>query len=154
MTEVTPGAGAQVVRAARGRGGSWGGERVTDPIVALLVVFLILQVKHFIFDYPLQTAYELSNKGTYGHPGGVLHAALHALGTSAVFLVITPALAVGALILAGEFLIHYHVDWTKDHLMRWLGATAADRVFWWAIGADQLLHHLTYVAIATILVAT
>ena len=47
---------------------------MTDPFAALLAVLVVLQIKHFICDYPLQTAYQLRNKGTYGHPGGIIHA--------------------------------------------------------------------------------
>ena len=125
---------------------------MTDPIVALLGVFTILQIKHFIFDYPLQTNYQLKNKGTYFHPGGILHSGLHALGTTATFLVITPPLWIGLGTVAGEFLLHYHIDWGKDQILRRMRKTSADRAFWWAIGFDQLLHHLTYVAIAAILI--
>ena len=111
----------------------------------------MLEVKHFLFDYPLQTAYQLNNKGTYGHPGGILHSILHALGTSTAFLIITPTLAIGAVIMVGEFLLHYHIDWSKENGMRRAGLNAKNRGFWWAIGADQLLHHVTYVSIAAIL---
>jgi hypothetical protein len=125
---------------------------VNDPIVALLAVFTVLQIKHFIFDYPLQTAYQLKNKGTYWHPGGILHSALHALGTATTFFIITPSLLLGLGICIGEFLLHYHIDWGKDQILRRIKSTSADRMFWWAIGFDQLLHHLTYVAIGAILV--
>src|SRR5690606_34747850 len=91
---------------------------VTEPFAALLVVFTILQVKHFICDYPLQTPYQLKNKGIYGHPGGIIHSAIHAAGTATTFFVVTPTLALGAAILVGEFLVHYHVDWAKDQIMR------------------------------------
>lgn len=55
-------------------------------------------------------------------------------------------------IVVGEFLVHYHVDWTKANVMRRAGYTSDQSQFWWAIGADQLIHHLTYVAIGGILV--
>ena len=125
---------------------------MTDPIAALLTVFTVLQIKHFIFDYPLQTPYQLHNKGTYCHPGGILHSGLHALGTTAAFFVVTPSLLLGAGIVIGEFLLHYHIDWGKAQVMRLTGATSGDSQFWWAIGFDQLLHHLTYVAIAGVLI--
>jgi hypothetical protein len=125
---------------------------VGDPFYALLVVFTVLQIKHFIFDYPLQALYQLQNKGKYGHVGGVLHSGLHALGTMTIFLVVTPTLLLGVAIVAGEFLVHYHVDWAKDNIIRARGYKPTDREFWWAIGADQLLHHLTYVVIAGVLV--
>lgn len=127
---------------------------MTESIAAVLTVIVILEVKHFLFDYPLQSTFQVTNKGTYGHPGGIIHSGLHVLGTSVAFLVITPTLAIGAAILVAEFVLHYHIDWTKDNIMRRSGLTASQRRFWLAIGVDQLLHHLTYVGIAAVLVAT
>jgi hypothetical protein len=124
---------------------------VDQSIAAVLGVLVILEVKHFVCDYPLQTAYQVNNKGKYGHAAGFLHAGLHALGTTTAFLVLPPSLLVGVAILAGEFVLHYHIDWAKDNLMRWSRVTVKDSMYWWMIGADQLLHHLTYVAIAGIL---
>lgn len=127
---------------------------MSDPFIALLVVFTIFQVKHFVCDYPLQTAYQVHNKGTYGHPGGLIHAGIHGIGTLAVFLAVPPTLALGAALVVAEVVIHYHVDWAKCQISRRLGYTPKDTRFWWAIGADQLVHHLTYVAMAAILVGT
>jgi len=130
----------------------FGGVDVTSPFAALLVVFTILQIKHFICDYPLQTLYQLKNKGKYGHPGGILHSGLHVIGTLSAFIAVTPTLALGAAIVGGEFLVHYHTDWAKDNFMRHAGYTPTDHAFWIAIGADQLVHHLTYIVIAGVLV--
>lgn len=125
---------------------------MTDPFVALLVVLTILQVKHFVCDYPLQTAYQLRNKGTYGHPGGILHSGIQAAGTMTAFIAVTPTLALGAAIVVGEFLVHYHVDWAKSNFIRRAGYVPSDSAFWIAIGGDQLIHHLTYLVIGGVLV--
>jgi hypothetical protein len=53
--------------------------------------------------------------------------------------------------MAGEFVIHYHIDWTKEQFMRRMKLTQSDNAFWYALGADQLAHHLTYVGIAAVL---
>ena len=127
---------------------------MTDPVQALIAIFAILQIKHFICDYPLQTMYQLRNKGTYFHPGGIIHSGLHALFTTSTFVVVAPGLVLGLGIVIGEFLLHYHIDWGKEQIIKRMRWMAAGREFWWAIGADQLLHHLTYVAIGAILVAT
>jgi uncharacterized protein DUF3307 len=127
---------------------------LTPAVQTVLTVLLVLEIKHFIFDYPLQTAYQLKNKVKYGHLGGVLHAALHALGTSAIFLVVRPSLGIGIAILAGEFLVHYHLDWAKGQLTMRSGLTVQDGPYWWMIGVDQLLHQLTYLAIAAVLIST
>jgi hypothetical protein len=121
--------------------------------VSLLIAILVaLEIKHFICDYPLQSRYQLVNKGTYLHPGGILHSAIHALFTMPVLLIAPPKLALGVAIILGEFLVHYHIDWLKERVLRKSGWVATQREFWWAIGADQLLHHLTYLAIGALLV--
>ena len=115
-------------------------------------MLIVLQVKHFFSITSFQTLYMLRNKGTYFHPGGILHAGLHALGTIAAFFVVTPTLRPR----------RRHRDRRvprplpcrlvegADHQAQ--GYTAVQREFWWAIGADQLIHHLTYIGIAVILV--
>ena len=125
---------------------------MNDPAHSLIAVFVILQIKHFVCDYLLQTPYQLLNKGIYLHPGGLLHAGLHALFTMGAFLVASPSVALGIAIVVGEFLIHYHIDWVKEQVIQRKGWDATQRNFWWAIGFDQLLHHLTYIVIAGLLV--
>ena len=124
---------------------------MTVSLATTLWLFAILQIKHFVCDYPLQTRYQLINKGTYGHPGGILHSGIHAVGTMFVFLVLTPTFVVGTAIVAVEFLLHYHIDWTKVQIMKATGWSAQESPFWWAIGFDQLAHHLTYLAIIAVL---
>lgn len=42
-----------------------------------------LFTKHFIVDFPLQAfPYQYQNKGTYGHPGGLLHSGCISLAPS------------------------------------------------------------------------
>jgi hypothetical protein len=124
---------------------------VSRPVQLILLVLLVLQAKHYICDFVIQTKYQFSNKGKYGHPGGILHAGLHILGTIPAFLVVRPSLSLGAAILAAEFVIHYHVDWAKEQLMRRKRWTFPQAEFWWTFGADQVLHQLTYLAIAAAL---
>lgn len=109
----------------------------------LFLVFLLF-TKHFIIDFPLQTCYQYSNKGTYGHLGGILHAWLHGLGTYLCFVWINPITAI--YLAVADMLIHYHVDWAKMNLnskFNW-GPTTHDQ-FWWLLGFDQYLHAITYI---------
>ena len=122
------------------------------PVQTLIAILCVLEVKHYICDFPLQTRYQFLNKGTYLHPGGILHSGVHALFTMSAFLIAPPTFALGIAIVVGEFLVHYHIDWSKEQVIRRNGWTATQREFWWAIGADQLLHHLTYLAIGALLV--
>lgn len=109
-------------------------------------ILAALFTKHFIIDFPLQGPYQWMNKGTYGHPGGLLHAGLHALGTLIVFLTFG-AMIEGAIILAFiDGIIHYHIDWAKMNInskFGWKPDTHAE--FWWLLGLDQYLHAMTYV---------
>jgi hypothetical protein len=73
---------------------------------------------------------------------------LHIFGTAFLFLYITPSLQLGAAILVGEFIVHYHIDWLKEQVVKRMGWTTENTGFWWAIGVDQFLHGATYVAIA------
>jgi hypothetical protein len=121
---------------------------VTDPIHIALIAVLILLIKHLIFDFFLQTEYQYKNKGIYGHPGGILHAGLHAFGTSFLFLYVYPGAALAVQILVGEFIVHYHIDWTKEQVIKRMKLTTGDAAFWWALGVDQFLHGATYIVIA------
>lgn len=121
---------------------------MTDPIHIALIAVLILLIKHLIFDFFLQTEYQYKNKGIYGHPGGILHAGLHAFGTSFLFLYVYPGAALAAQILVGEFIVHYHIDWTKEQIIKRMKLTTGDAAFWWALGVDQFLHGATYIVIA------
>ena len=120
----------------------------------ILAAIAVLMIKHTVADFYLQTPYQYLNKGTYGHPGGLIHSAIHVALTPLVYLVLAPAsLLVVAGIAVGEFAVHYHTDWLKEQLGHRKGWTGNDRAFWYALGTDQLVHGLTYVAIVAILIA-
>ena len=109
-------------------------------------LFLLFGIKHFIVDFLLQKKYQYANKGIYGHPGGLLHALLHGIGTFICLVFFTPELA-GILAIL-DAVLHYHIDWAKTNInqhYKW-GPTTHEQ-FWWLLGLDQLLHFVTYVLI-------
>jgi len=119
-----------------------------SPVHAALAAITYLLVKHAVADFILQTDLIFRQKGSYGAPGGLWHALIHILLTAPVFLLFPGGgLGLAAALLAGEFVLHYHIDWTKEQIVRREGWTPKDKYFWWALGLDQLLHGLTYVAI-------
>ena len=123
-----------------------------DPASALILGFAYLAVKHALGDFFLQTPYQYLHKGNYGHPGGLLHAGIHATLTAPVFWVIVPAsLAIALAILIGEFIVHYHLDWLKERIVDRRGLTSDHGWYWRLLGLDQLLHGLTYVVIMAVL---
>ena len=73
--------------------------------------------KHAVADFYLQSTYQYMNKGNYGHPGGILHSAIHVALTPLVYLVIAPAsLLLGRHRSRAEFVSHYHIDWLKEQI--------------------------------------
>lgn len=121
---------------------------LSPDVRAVLLAMAYLLVKHFVADFLLQTEAQRREKGTYGALGGLTHCLTHIVLTAPVFYIlpsISPALILA--FLTGEFLIHYHLDWLKEQAVHRHGWTSHDTAFWWALGADQLMHGLTYVAI-------
>lgn len=123
---------------------------------AITVVYLFgaLFLKHYVCDFPLQVAYQYKNKGTYGHPSGILHAAIHAVGTAVVLLafVLTGHDTI-LLIALLDGVIHYHIDWVKMNLNTHYGLTPTNSEFFWhLLGLDQLFHYMTYFGIVLYLV--
>lgn len=120
---------------------------VPDLVVTLLSFAVLLQVKHVIADYLLQSPFILDNRHRYGHPGGLLHVGYHVAGT--VLILVGIGTSWGVILLLGvlEALFHYHLDWAKDNFTRSRGLGTGDSLFWWAIGIDQFLHQLSYIAL-------
>ena len=119
----------------------------------LITLMLLLQVKHFVIDFPLQTKYQWSNKGTYGHSGGLLHAMLHGFGTFLCIAIVVLDIPSAIILSFADMIIHYHIDWAKMNInkkMAW-GPTTHEQ-FWWLLGLDQLLHQVTYIGMICYLV--
>ncbi len=113
-----------------------------------LTAMAYLLVKHAVADFLLQTEYQRRTKGDYGALGGITHAFTHIVLTAPVFWILPPvALGFVSALLLGEFVVHYHLDWSKERVVHANGWSSKDTPFWWAIGLDQMMHALTYVAI-------
>lgn len=124
---------------------------MSQDVKLLLWVLLFLQFKHFVCDFVLQTPYQFLNKGKYGHPGGIVHAGLHALASTPIFLLIPPGWPLAVAVVVGEFIVHYHIDWTKEQTVKRKRWKFPQAEYWWTFGADQGLHQLTYLAMAAVL---
>jgi len=120
---------------------------------AALLALALFATKHFVADFLLQTDWMHRGKGVYGHPGGLAHAGLHMLGSLPALLILGSGPLVLLLLMMGEGLVHYHIDWTKEALTRRFRTNPAHRPFWLLLGADQYLHHLTYLAMTAIALA-
>jgi hypothetical protein len=131
----------------------------------LLQAGLLLSLKHFLADGPLQYPYQYINKGNIRHPGGYLHAGIHGFFTACIFKLTATGIAIGLL----EAVVHYIIDWSKVNLTKRCGWSAmlplsqigegprAEIVpvhlavysdyYFWALMADQCLHFATYIVI-------
>ena len=112
----------------------------------LLVLLCLLQIKHMLGDYFLQTRMMLDGREQYAHLGRFLHAGVHAAGSFIAFLLIgAPVVFIVPLVLA-EWAVHFHIDWWKGRHTSDQKLTPADAGYWRASGVDQALHQLTYIA--------
>lgn len=118
---------------------------VSIDLYVLLAVAIFLQTKHLVVDFYLQTPYMYLNKGTFLHPGGLIHAAFHALvtivGLTSLPLDFGWLLTIGAV----EFFVHYFMDWTKVNVCRWWDYHPKTAKFWEWLGLDQWVHQLNYI---------
>jgi hypothetical protein len=115
-------------------------------LVTFFILFIGLEIKHFVADYFMQPAWMLVGKGDLKHYGGYVHAAVHA-GLSGIVLLVagTPLLVLAGLVFA-EWLIHYIFDFSKIYYSRGVHIDTSPGRFWALHGFDQILHQLTYAA--------
>lgn len=118
---------------------------------ASLILMTALLVKHFIADFPLQNRYML---GKFKRVGWVLPLVAHSSVHVALSIVVLLAVGVGPLLTlllaTGEGVAHFVIDRVKAHPDlggRWKPDQAN---FWNALGFDQLMHNVTYVAMTAI----
>lgn len=117
----------------------------------IFILLVIFQIKHFICDYPLQNQYMLGKMqaNDWIRPLAA-HAITHSVGTGLIALIFAPHLTL--LLIFADFVLHFIVDRLKASPTlggRW---KPEQPYFWWALGADQMTHHIVnYVFIYIIL---
>lgn len=137
-------------------------------VTTIFVLLVVFQLKHFLADYPLQTRYMLGKfKPGLGYVLPLfLHASVHAAFT---FLICWTFSSFWFAVVAAVFdhTVHFLMDRLKASpslLGKHKPLTAKEypcaseegkrgnKYFWWSLGFDQGVHHLThYVIIATLL---
>ncbi len=132
------------------------------------ILLIVYQLKHFIADYPLQGTFMLGKFLPF--PKFILpllsHGLVHGVFTFLIALCVKNwhvAMYLGVFDMA----VHSLVDWIKANPSiggrfkpltkeTYPAATDAQKksntYFWWALGADQMAHHLTHYAIIAMLV--
>lgn len=118
-----------------------------------LLLLLLLQFKHWYADFVIQTYMQTVKKGVWLHPVGISHSCEHMIATYVALLAfslfVTPlnGLAI-LLVVIGEGLIHYLVDFVK---VKYGIKDMTKPLFWNQFGQDQLAHQICYLVMAAIL---
>ena len=113
----------------------------------ILVLILGLQIKHVVADYLLQTRWMVQGKVSFAQAGGYVHAGIHAVGTTLVLTGLGVTVPLLIIVVVIEFIVHYLLDFTKEHVGRRLSTKDKPQLYWALHGLDQFLHQLTYLAI-------
>ena len=138
-------------------------------MITVFLLLLVFQIKHFLADYPLQTGYMLGKfKPSPDHFFPLLsHSAVHGALTFFICYVFTSALILPLVLGLIDTGIHFAADRLKASpklfgkykaltKSEFANATAKQRrgnkYFWWALGFDQMLHHLTHYAVIITLI--
>jgi len=108
----------------------------------IFILLIAFQIKHFIADYPLQTQYMLGKMKTKGWILPLFaHSLVHGIITFSILIIFAPTLWYLALM---DTMVHFIVDRIKASPNMLNRFAIDDKFFWWSLGADQMLHHLTH----------
>jgi hypothetical protein len=119
-----------------------------EYVGSILVLICLLQIKHMFADFFMQTPRMLSGRGEYLHMGRAQHAGIHAVGSALVFLGFGAPPGFIVVLCLLEWVVHFNIDFCKARYSEQKKLSPAMGAFWRAMGADQAMHHLTYVAMA------
>jgi hypothetical protein len=122
-----------------------------EQINAIILLLGLLFIKHWYIDFVNQSNVEVASKGIYGDFHGIMHSAKQGLATMICVWIVTgtPFLFYAMILGMVDFVVHYHVDWTK---MNYGNRDIRTPQFWNHLGLDQLTHYITYLFIARMIV--
>ncbi|MDP4005404.1 DUF3307 domain-containing protein [Methylobacterium sp. NEAU K] len=122
------------------------------PVGAFALLLVAFSAKHLAADFFLQSNWMAQGKDRPSAWVGPLcaHTGLHGFGTLLIALAVKPALWWLAL---ADFAIHTAVDRGKALAGQRTHFPTSDARFWWLIGFDQFLHHVTNIGLAALLAA-
>lgn len=113
-------------------------------LTKVFILLVIFQIKHFLADYPFQGKYML---GKFKEDWSFLlplatHCAVHAAFTLGIALVFRPGVWWLSIV---DFVVHFTMDRIKAG-PKYLGRfkNMQEPKFWWSLGFDQMVHHLTH----------
>lgn len=124
-------------------------------IFALLILF---QFKHFLCDYIWQTSYMLGKFKESGWVEPLLaHVCVHGAATFTIAFFFVGGLASGLffyciLLMLLDMAIHFAMDRIKASPKMLGRFNTQQKEFWWSLGLDQMVHHLTHYALIYLIV--
>lgn len=115
---------------------------IESAFFTLVSLGLLLNLKHFIAEYILQTPHIAGGKIRYGSVNSFIHIFHHAFGTMVTGLILKFNLVLILGLVIVESIIHYHVDWAVAHF----GAHSyKDKKYWQWLGIEQFMHQQTFI---------
>lgn len=113
---------------------------------------VIFQFKHFLADFPFQTQYMLRKYNPdweWVFPL-ILHCFVHGMMTLCIMLYFKPQLWWLAIL---DFILHMIMDKIKaSPLLLGRYSNTQRSGYWYALGFDQMVHHLTHIYIVWVMV--
>jgi hypothetical protein len=110
-----------------------------------------LQLKHWYIDFVNQSNVEIASKGIYCDGAGLNHSVKHGIGTMLCIIIVTGIdhIAFASILALLDCVVHYHIDWLKSNYGR---KDISQKHFWMDLGLDQMMHQLTYILIAYLII--
>ena len=116
---------------------------ISVSVLWLGMVITAFLIKHLLADFVFQTNWMVFGKEQIHDWLAPLcaHAAVHGAMTFVLMLALLPSLWWLGLV---DFAIHGIIDRSKALTTRAFGLSLKDSRWWWMLGLDQTLHHLTH----------
>lgn len=119
-------------------------------IFEIFLLLLLFQVKHYVADFVIQIN-DPSSMRKFDHTGWVgplaKHAGHHAVLTGLIVAIATQSLILTVALAALDFVVHFTMDRIKASPNILGRYKYPDPPYWYSLGADQSVHHLTHYAI-------
>ena len=120
-------------------------EQISTQFLVWAVALFI--IKHLVADFLFQTGWMARGKEQPKNWGAPLlaHVSVHAGGTLLISLLLAPQLAWLAMV---DFVAHGLIDKSKAFAQQRYRLRVEQAAYWWLLGIDQTLHHLTHLVFA------
>ena len=120
-------------------------EQISTQFLVWAVALFI--IKHLVADFLFQTGWMARGKEQPKNWRAPLlaHVSVHAGGTLLISLLLAPQLAWLAMV---DFVAHGLIDKSKAFAQQRYRLRVEQAAYWWLLGIDQTLHHLTHLVFA------